>query len=266
MLSSGMFAAVSSLPESQFLAWGWRVPFLLSIALVGVGLVIRLRVPESPVFAQVKERGLEPKSPMLEVLRNHRLALITAIGVVFVSISGFYIVTTFSLWYLTEHLGVSRRVALVGNVLYSVSQALSIVIFARVADRVGNYRVAIASATGLLVFSYPFFWLLSTREPALIWLAMCVLAFIANALYGITGAILAGLFVARVRCTGISLGYQMAGMLGGALTPIIATYLVKRSGGAAWSVAICLGASALITLVAVYTASRRQNASNLADL
>jgi MFS transporter, MHS family, shikimate and dehydroshikimate transport protein len=266
LLSTGVFAAFSSLPETQFFAWGWRVAFLLSIALIVVGLVIRLRVAESPVFSRVREHGLESKVPLLEVLRDHRLALLLAIGVVLVSISGFYIVTTFSLSYLTNQLGVSRNVALVGNVLFSVSEAVSILIFARLADRVGKYRVAICSAACLVLFSYPFFWLLSTRAPALIWLAMCVQALIASALYGITGAILAGLFVARVRCSGISLGYQTAGMLGGAPTPIIATYLIHWSGGATWSVATYLAASSLITLVAVLVASHRKSVAFLKQL
>jgi MHS family shikimate/dehydroshikimate transporter-like MFS transporter len=259
LLSTGVFAAFSSLPETQFLAWGWRVAFLLSIALIVVGLVIRLRVAESPVFSRVKERGVESKAPLLEVLRDHRLALVLAIGVVLVSISGFYIVTIFSLSYLTKQLGVSRSVALVGNVLFSVSEAVSILIFARLADRVGKHRVAICSAACLVLFSYPFFWLLSTGAPTLIWLAMCIEAFIASALYGITGAILAELFVPRVRCSGISLGYQMAGILGGAPAPIIATYLIHWSGGATWSVATYLAASSLITFVAVYVVSRSKS-------
>jgi MFS transporter, MHS family, shikimate and dehydroshikimate transport protein len=259
MLSTGVFAAFSLLPETQFFAWGWRVAFLLSIALIVVGLLIRLRVPESPVFTRVKEHGMESKAPLLEVLRDHRHALAVAIGVVFVSISGFYLVTAFSLSYLTQQLGVPRSVALVGNVLFSASEAVSILIFARLADRVGKYRVAICSAVSLVLFSYPYFWLLSTRAHALIWLAMCISAFIASALYGITGTILADLFVPRVRCSGISLGYQMAGMLGGAPTPIVATYLIHWSGGATWSVATYLAASSLITFVAVLVASRRKS-------
>ena len=117
----GRFCGVLRAPGDAILRLGLEMAFLLSIALIVVGLVIRLRVAESPVFSRVKERGVESKAPLLEVLRDHRLALVLAIGVVFVSISGFYIVTTFSLSYLTKQLGVSRSVALVGIVL-SVSQ------------------------------------------------------------------------------------------------------------------------------------------------
>ena len=258
VLSTAVFALFAALPEKQFFAWGWRVAFLLSIALIVLGLFIRLRVAESPVFSRVKERGAESKAPLLEVLRDHRLALLLAVGMVFVSITGFYIATTFSLSYLTARLGVARNVALVGNVLFSASGAASTLIVARLADRAGKYRVAILSAAFQVLLSYPFFWLLSTREPALIWLAMSVWAFVGSALYGITGAMLAELFAPRMRCSGISLGYQIAGMLGGAPAPIIATYLIHWSSGATWSIATYLAASSLITLVAVYIASQRQ--------
>ena len=266
VLSTAVFAVFASLPEKQFFAWGWRVAFLLSIALIVLGLFIRLRVAESPVFSRVKERGAESKAPLLEVLRDHRLALVLAVGMVFVSITGFYIATTFSLSYLTARLGVARNVALVGNVLFSASGAASTLFVARLADRAGKYRVAILSAAFQVLLSYPFFWLLSTREPALIWLAMSVWAFVGSALYGITGAMLAELFAPRMRCSGISLGYQIAGMLGGAPAPIIATYLIHWSSGATWSIATYLAASSLITLVAVYIASQRQSVALVADL
>jgi MFS family permease len=266
VLSTAVFALFASLPEKQFFAWGWRVAFLLSIALIVLGLFIRLRVAESPVFSRVKERGAESKAPLLELLRDHRLALVLAVGMVFVSITGFYIATTFSLSYLTARLGVARNVALVGNVLFSASGAASTLIFARLADRAGKYRVAILSAAFQVLLSYPFFWLLSTREPALIWLAMSVWAFVGSGLYGITGAMLAELFAPRMRCSGISLGYQIAGMLGGAPAPIIATYLIHWSSGATWSIATYLAASSLITLVAVYVASQRQSVAIVADL
>jgi len=258
-LSTAVFAVFASLPEKQFFGWGWRVAFLLSAASIALGVVIRLRVAESPVFARVKGLGAESKTPLLEVLRDHRLAVLLAIGVVFGTMTGSYIVTTFSLSYLTQQLRVARSVALVGNVLYSASGAASILIFARLSDRVGKYRIAILSTVCQVLFSFPFFWLLSTREPSLIWLAVIVSAVIGTPLYGVTGAILAELFVPHVRYSGISLGYQMAAMLGGAPAPIIATYLIHSSSGAPWSVATYAASSSVITLVAVWIASERQS-------
>jgi MFS transporter, MHS family, shikimate and dehydroshikimate transport protein len=265
-LSTAVFGAFSALPETRFFAWGWRVAFLLSIVLIALGVFIRLRVAESPVFARVKNLGMESRAPLLEVLHEHRDTVILAIGMVFVTISGFYLVTTFSLAYLTAQLGLARNVAFVGNVLFSAAEAPSILIFARLADRVGKYRVAICSASCQVLFSYPFFWLLSTRKPALIWLAMSVSAVTLGTLYGIMGALLSELFEARIRCSGISLGYQLAGMLGGAPAPIIATFLIHASGGSTWSVATYLAASSLLTLVAIYLAQGRPSVAIAAEL
>jgi metabolite-proton symporter len=263
MLSTGIFAASSSIPEPQFLAWGWRVPFLLSIVLIALGLFIRLRVTESPVFSRVRERGAQSKAPVLEVLRDHRVAVVLTVGVSFINLCAFYIITTFSLSYLTGQLGVARSVALVGNVLFSAAEAVAILVFARAADRSGRRRVVIGSAWCELLFAYPFFWLLGTREPALIWLAMIASGVIGGALYGVSGALVAELFAPRVRCSGISLGYQVAGMLGGAPAPIVATFLVHWSGGAPWSVATYFAAASLVTLIAVYRAVARQSVASV---
>lgn len=263
VLSSLAFTACASLPEPQFLAWGWRVAFLLSLVLIALALFIQLRLEESPVFSRVRELGMAARAPVVEVLRAYRGAVVLATGVVFVTISAFYITTTFSLSYLTQQLGVPRRVGLIGNVLFSVAEAAIILISARAADRIGKYRVAIWSAWWVVLWSYPFFWLLSTRQPVLIWLAMSVAAVGMGSLYGIVGAILAELFEPRVRCSGISLGYQIAALLGGAPTPFIATFLIHRSGGSTWSVATYLAATALISLIAVYVVAGRHRRSVL---
>ena len=241
----------------QFFAWGWRVPFLLSIALIGVGLFIRLRILESPSFSRVKELGVESKVPLLEVLRDYLSAAVLAIGMVLIVMGGYYIVTTFTLSYITGSLGVPRNVALKGLLVAGAAQTAGILIFSWVADRVGTRLVAIWSAACIFLLSYPYFWLVDTRRPALIWLAMGVWMFADGSLYGITGVYLAGLFPARVRYSGISFSYQMAGMLGGALAPIISTALIQWAGGASWPVATYLAITAFISLVAVYLASDR---------
>jgi len=257
LLSTAALATFTSLPEKQFLAWGWRVPFLLSLVLIAVGLFIRMRLAESPAFAAVKERGAQSRVPLLEVLRNYPVPAVLAIGVVFVSICGFYLATTFTVSYLTDRLGVPRIVALVGLLVESACEAASILIFARIADRIGKRAVAIASAGVQLLFAYPFFWLVDTRHLALIWLAIGIWAFAGSALYGITGVLLAELFEPRVRYSGISFGYQFGGMLAGAPAPIVATALIQWSGGRSWPVATYAAISALISLVAVCLVSDR---------
>jgi metabolite-proton symporter len=257
ILSTGIFGAVSSLPDEQFFSWGWRVPFLLSIVLIAVGLFVRLRVLESPAFLRIKELGSESKAPLIEALRDYPVAAALAVAVVLTIYTGFYVVTTFTLAYATAQLGVSRNVILVGLLLASAAQFASIVIFASLADRFGRRPVAILSALALCLLSYPYFWLIDTGVAGLIWLAMSIWLSASGALYGITGAFIAELFPARLRYSGISFGYQMAGVLGGAPAPIIATALIQWTGGASWPVAAYVTVSSLISLVAIYLASER---------
>jgi MFS transporter, MHS family, shikimate and dehydroshikimate transport protein len=261
LLSTGAFAAFTSLPQNEFLSFGWRVPFLLSAVLILVGLFIRLRLTESPAFSAVKERGAESKIPLLEVLRNYPAAATLAVGVVFISICGFYVTTTFALSYVTDRLGLPRTVGLTGLLLSGVANGAGVLIFAKRADRIGKRSVAIGSAAFQLLLAYPFFLLVDTRQPALIWLAVAGYAFAGGALYSITGVMLAELFETRVRYSGISFGYQMAGVLAGAPTPIIATAMVHWAGGRSWPVATYLAAASLISLIAVWmVSSKRQMA------
>ena len=256
ILSTIVFAAFSSLPDESFFAWGWRIPFVLSIVLVAIGLFIRLKVLESPVFTRVKELGAESRAPLIEVLRDHAAASILVIGIVTVIVVQFYVITTFTLAYATTQLGVPRNAMLTGLLLVGIADGTGMIVFARMADRIGIRPVAIWSTASIFLMSYPFFWLLVTGSVPFIWLAMSLWIFAGGALFGITGAFIAELFPARLRYSGISFGFQVASMIGG-LAPIIATALTQWSGGASWPVAIYVSLVALAALVAVSMASER---------
>jgi MFS transporter, MHS family, shikimate and dehydroshikimate transport protein len=257
ILSTIVFTAFSSLPEEQFLAWGWRVPFLLSIILIGVGLFIRLRIVESPAFQRVKELRAEVRVPLLEVLKKYPVAALLSTGVVLVNIGGYYLVATFTLAYATEQLGVPRNATLIGLLLAGVAEIAGIILLARMADRIGRRPIALASATFITLFAFPFFWLVDTGSVVLLWVATSLWTFSAGALYGVTGALISEHFEARVRYSGISLGYQMAAVFGGGLAPLIATALVQWANGATWPVATYLFAMSFISLAAVFLASAR---------
>jgi MFS transporter, MHS family, shikimate and dehydroshikimate transport protein len=154
---------------------------------------------------------------------------------------------------------VPRNATLIGLLLAGVAEIAGIILLARMADRIGRRPVALASAGFVTLFAFPFFWLVDTGSVALLWLAMCLWTFGAGALYGVTGALISELFEARVRYSGISLGYQMAGVLGGALAPLIATALVQWAGGSSWPVATYLFAMSFVSLAAVFLASERFN-------
>jgi len=254
ILSTVLFSIVATLPEEQFLAWGWRVPFLVSILLVGVGLFIRLKIFETPAFSQVKESGTESRLPIIDVLKNDLSKVLLGAGIVFVTIGGFYVVVTFSLSYGTETLGISRGVMLTGVLVAAISELIAIPIFAALSDRVGRRPVCVWSAAAATLLAFPFFWALGTEAPLLIWLAFAVIAVALGGVYGPGAAFIAEQFTTQVRYSGASLAYQLSGVLSGAFAPLIATALLAASGGAIWPVAIYLAGLSLVSLVSAYLA------------
>jgi|HubBroStandDraft_6_1064221.scaffolds.fasta_scaffold10478_1 MHS family shikimate/dehydroshikimate transporter-like MFS transporter len=261
--STTMFGVVSSLTGEHFMNWGWRVPFLFSIVLIGVGLFIRMRVLESPAFERVKARRAEVKFPLLELLRNSPAAAALAVGTCLITVSGFYVGNTFTLSYIAGRFDLGRNVPLVGLLLAGASESLGLLIFAPLADRIGKRAIAIGSPGCVVLLAFPFFWLVNTGRPSLIWFAMSSLQFFISGLYAVTGVLLSELFDTRLRYSGISFGYQMAGLLA-APAPLFCTALVHWAGGASWPVATYLAAIAFLTLIAVSLASRRERVAIIA--
>jgi metabolite-proton symporter len=256
LLANGVFAACNRLTGDQFLSWGWRIPFLLGIALVGVGLFIRLRVLETPSFSRVRETSTITKIPILEVLRTYRRSVVLAMGARFAENVSFYLFTAWILSYLTLQLGLPKGVALPGLLLASAAEFLTIPAFGALSDRWGRRPVYMmgAALTGLLAF--PFFWVADLRSVPLIWTSLTVVLAVAHAaMYGPQAAFFSELFGANVRYSGASLGYQLASALAGGLAPLIAGGLLRLSHDRPWSVALYLTASSLLTLVSVQLAS-----------
>jgi MHS family shikimate/dehydroshikimate transporter-like MFS transporter len=252
LLSTGIVLILSqTLSNADFVAWGWRVPFLLSAILIGVGLFIRLRVLETPAFSQVKASRTESRLPILEVIRHHPRTLALAVGS-FVVVNGiFYLLVTFSLSYGTAQLGLSRNVILNAVLISAWVLFVALPAFAAISDRLGRRPVYIAGAIAMAALAFPFWWLVDSREPALIVLALILGQISMAAMYGPQAAFFSELFGARVRYTGASLGYQLAAVLGGGLSPFIATQLLVDSGGASWPIAAYMLALAAISVVSV---------------
>jgi len=253
-LSTVIFSVFATLPDEQFLSWGWRVPFLVSILLVGVGLYIRLRIFETPAFSQVKESGTA-RLPMVEVLKNDLRKVLIGAGIVFVTIGGFYVVVTFSLSYGTETLGIPRGVMLVGVIIAAISELITIPIFASLSDRVGRRPVCVWSAAVAALLAFPFFWALGTEVTVVIWLAFLVYAAVLGGVYGPAAAFIAEQFETRRRYSGASLAYQLSGVLSGAFAPLIASALLVVAGGSIWLVALYLAGLSLVSLVSAYLAT-----------
>lgn len=254
LLANAVYSLFALLPEAQFLSWGWRVPFLLGVALLAVGLFIRLNILESPVFLEGKTAP-PARAPFWEMLRRHPRNVLLAMGSRFAENGSFYVFTIFILTYATTQLGLPRSVILGGVLVASAVQLVTIPMFGWLSDRVGRRPVYLAGAAGLAVFAFPFFWIVDTADATLVGLAIVLGLTVHAAMYAPQAAFLAELFGTQVRYTGASTGYQLASPLAGGLAPLICMALVDASGGRPWPVSLYLIALAAITLVSVWLAA-----------
>ncbi|GAA5059801.1 metabolite-proton symporter [Thermocatellispora tengchongensis] len=240
-------AMAATLPEEAFLSWGWRVPFLLSGLLVVVGLWIRLRIAESPLFAEVERHNRKARMPVLDVIRSHPRALLSAIFARIGVDVAFYTFALFIVQYVSGTLGLDRTVGLNAVLIGSAVQLGLIPLFGALSDRLGRRPVYLAGAVAAGIWVFAFFPLLDTRSTPLIVLAAVIALAAHAAMYGPQAAFIAELFSTRLRYSGASMGYQIAGVLGGALAPIISLALLEAFGT---SVAISLYVVAALLLTA----------------
>ena len=260
LLATAVFSIFSSLPEDQFLSWGWRVPFLLGILLLAVGMFIRSQVFESPLFAETQKKNDASPLPILEVFRNYRRSVFLAIGARFAENVCFYIFTVFAITYATQQLGLSKQTILNGIWIAAAVQLVAIPLSGIVSDRVGRRPVYLAGAVFLMLFAFPFFRLIETRETPLIWLSI-VLALIGHSLmYGPQAAFFSELFGTRVRYSGASVGYQLSSPLAGGIAPLIAAALVEWSAGKSWPVSVYMIVAAAVTLISIVLATETAHA------
>ena len=246
LLANGVVLALSAtLPEAQFAQWGWRVPFWAAGVPAAVGLWLRSSLTESPSFLDIDDHA---RVPLVEVVREHwRLVLLTA-GALSVGYAIFYSVTTWSLAYGTERLGVSRTVMLTCIMAAVVVKGALTPVAALLGDRYGRRPMCLAGCTAAVLWMFPTVALLATGEPLLMFTGFlgALIAFIT--MFGVIAAYLPELYEPRVRCTGAAVGYNLGGVLGGALTPIAATALAEHGGRVPWGVGAYLTAIALLSL------------------
>ncbi|MES2908919.1 MAG: MFS transporter [Pseudomonadota bacterium] len=250
VLSSLAMGAVSQLPEEDLMSWGWRLPFLASIVLLGVGWLIRARVPESPEFARLQQTTEPVKAPLGVVLREHRRAVLTIIGARMAENAWFYLAATFTLAYTTGQLALPRAEVLSAITAGAALSLVTMPLAGWLSDRIGQKRLYLIGLTLLCAYVWPFFALLGTRDLDQVWLALVLaLGVVFPLMYAPESLLFARQFPAAVRYSGISLGVQVAGVLGGGLAPMIATALLAEGGGSPHYVIAYLLGLALIALV-----------------
>lgn len=255
VLGTGVFYGFAEMPDAAFYSWGWRMPFLLSIVLVGVGLVIRLKIEESPTFERTRDADDVVRIPVVEVLAKHWRRVLLVVFAHIAPNTFFYTFATFILSYATKQRGYSVSTALLAVSLAALVEVVTLPLYARLSDRLGRRPVYVGGLAGLAVLTVPFFVLVDLRTGPALFLALAMgLGLAHSAVFGAQASFFSELFPTRVRYTGLSLGYQVAGALFGGPLPIIATALVATAGGAPWLFAGYLIVTAVFSAVAAIIA------------
>ncbi|GLU91007.1 MFS transporter [Agromyces sp. NBRC 114283] len=254
LLSSGAFALVLLLPSEEFDAWGWRLPFLAAFPLLLIALYLRMRLEESPVFAELVAQEDRAKVPTVEVFRRTGGRLLVAVMCAFLAVGGFYMITTFAISYGTG-IGLDRGLMVNATLIASVAQIFVTVIAGKLAVRWGSaFMVLLGGATTALA-AFPIFWLIDQQSPAAVVVAIVLGIVLMTVGYAGTGSALADLFPAALRYSGVSLGYNIAGALSGFM-PFLSLAALEAAGNQSWAPALVLVGIAAITALGGAIAGR----------
>ncbi len=255
VLGTAVFYPITLLPEDQLLTWGWRIPFLVSFVPVIIGLLIRLRVTESPEYLAKATATQSARSPVVEVLRSHWRQVLVVFGAHIAPNTWSYATTILVLSYATANAGFATGAILLGVTLGAAVETVTIPFFGGLADRYGQRPVYVAGLAGMVVWAYPFFLMIHTGSVPLMVLALIVAqGLVHGSVYGAQASYFAELFPVSVRYSGLSLGYQSAGALFGATLPAIGSLLIVANGGSPWLLAGYLVVAAAVSVTVLLVA------------
>ncbi|WP_219415715.1 MFS transporter [Pseudonocardia nigra] len=247
----------ANLTGDQFIAWGWRVPFLTGLLLVVIGIYVQLKIEDTPVFQAMREQSAATKraaglrkAPLREAVRRYWREILQAAGAFFVVNAVFYILISGLLDYGTTEVGLSRTEMLVCVMAAGATQVITIPLFGALSDRWGRRKLFLTGAVLMGLYAFPLFWLIDTGSVPMVLLALVIGFTIHATMYGPQAALYAEMFPADVRYSGASLGYQFASVFAGGLAPFIMTALLAATG-AAWSVSLYIIGTSVVTFLAV---------------
>lgn len=254
ILSVGILQILSNtLSQEDFLAWGWRIPFLLSVVLIGVGLYMRLKISESPDFKELQRSKRLVRRPIVEVFRKYPKQVWLAMGTRFSETGGGYIIITFVLTYLAQKTNLLVGFGQYGLMIAAAFTIVTMPLFARLSDRIGRKKVYAIGAIGLGLFIFPYFLLLDTQLLPLVILAMVVsLAIFYSAMGGAQPAMFSELFDPSVRVSGVVAVREISAPIAGGIAPFIATALLIGSGGLFWPIAVYVIAMCAVSVVSLF--------------
>jgi metabolite-proton symporter len=253
LLSAGFVSGLSLFGDAAFLAWGWRLCFLISAVLVAVGLYVRLKILETPAFEKLKSEQAEVPVPFVELIGTHGKNVLLGMGARYIEGVCFNTWGVFIIAYVTGALHMSRQAALWGVIITCAAMIVMLPYYSVISDRLGRRRVFGWGAIGIGLLAFPSFWLMDTHSTVLVWLAILIpFGIVYPAVYGPEAALFSELFDTRVRYSGVSFVYQASGIFASGLTPIIATWLLSVGGGRPWIFCGYVVVVAAISALSVY--------------
>lgn len=253
LLAAGVFGLVTLLPHEDLLAWGWRIPFLVSLLLLGFGVFIRMRIGETPVFEETQEKQPPIRAPALAALRRHPRNFAVVVGARMAENGLGYLFPVFGLSYIINTLHLPRDVALLGVFGGNFVEIFGILFFGWLSDKVGRRPVYIGGALFSAIFAVPFFMMLNTGDTTTIVLAFVLIMGIGGgAMFGPQAAYFAELFGPRLRFSGFAFARELGSILAGGPAPALSAMLVIWFDGAPWGVALYVIVLSLITVAAVW--------------
>jgi MFS family permease len=262
VLGTVAFLIVGLLPDDQLESWGWRIPFLFSFLMIFVTMYVRLRVTESPVFREMEKNRTVVRTPILDAVRRYPRSFLVGIGAHICDTAIVYIFASWTVSYVVDELGKPRWVPLTGVILMGLVVIVCQPVYGALSDRIGRKPLNLFSVIFTALFAVPFFLLLGTGEPVLIWLALCIAGGIGFApMIAVQPAFYAELFGAGVRYTGFAASREIGAAISG-FSPLVAAYLLQRGDGEPWLVAAWIVVTAVVSLVA-FLAAREARTMNI---
>jgi metabolite-proton symporter len=250
VLAFGAMSLAATWSGADFATWGWRVPFIVSIVLVAIGLVIRSNLAETPVFARVKERGAQARMPLLELIRRYPKQLFITFGIRLGDIGWATVTIIVTTSYAVAQLGLPKTLILNAVMMAALVGLVTTPLVGALSDRIGRKPMLYLAGIALAAYAWPYFWLLQTKDPLLVTLAVIVAwGFITPLTYATESAFFAELFETRVRFSGVNAGQQISGILSAGLLPVLSAAALKWTGGDPWPIAAMVVVMAVIILI-----------------